>query len=103
MRMNTLHLLLWFMLGSFASHRIALMVTKEDGPAWVFRKIRNLPDKKSSAHAGMRCIWCGSVWSAGLMSYLSHWTIDLQWSEWIIFWLAMSSGAIAINQQWTKG
>lgn len=97
-----MNIILWFLLASFASHRIALMVTKEDGPAWIFRKLRNAPPKKSSAHEGLHCIWCGSVWSAGIMSYLLHWTLDLKWNEWVIFWLATSSGAIAINQSWTK-
>lgn len=96
--------LLWFLFASFATHRLALMVTKEDGPAWVFRKLRNVPPKKSSAHAGIRCIWCGSVWASAVMCInLGASTLTMAWNEWIIFWLAVSSGAIVINQAFTKG
>jgi hypothetical protein len=87
-----------------ACHRLSLMLTKEDGPYWLFRKIRRIPDKGTSAKAGISCIWCASVWFSFLLCLYSIYVLDLYtWGEMPIWWLSVSSGAIVINQQFTKG
>lgn len=95
----------WFILvlGGLAAFRLALLVSKEDGPAYVFRIIRRLPPPKSSAREGLACQWCMSISASALVTtYL--WHLDhLPGKEWVLYWLAISSLAIIINQQWTKG
>lgn len=96
-------LLLWFILGSFASHRIALMVSKEAGPAFIFKNLRKMPDKGTSLDEGIDCPWCVGVWaSAGIVALLYP-TLALNWRELIVFWLACASGNVCLNQAFTKG
>lgn len=95
----------WFALalGSLVTFRLSLLLTKEDGPAYLFRKLRKLPPPKSSARDGLQCIWCASVtFSAVVTWYL--WRIEMIPGNLTpLFWLAQSSCAIFMNQQWTRG
>lgn len=94
---------LTFVVGVLATFRLSLMVSKEDGPAYVFRKLRRLPPKKSATHEWLSCIFCFSVTASALVTwYLWHiGLIDLNQSP--LYWLAFSAGSIIINQQFTKG
>ena len=92
-----------FVLGSLATHRLSLLVSHEDGPAWVFRKLRNIPDKKSSLHKGIRCQWCVSQWMGGAVASFYWWTGVLEPMDTILASLAFSSAAICVNQAFTKG
>ena len=94
----------WFHLiaGGLVTFRIALLFSKEDGPAYIFRKIRRLPPPKSSARDGLSCEWCMSIWASALVAYYYYWIELITAKDWPIYWLAMSAIAIIINQQWTK-
>jgi hypothetical protein len=94
---------LWFIIAGLASHRLSLMFSKESGPARIFRKIRRLPSPKSSAHEGLQCLWCLSVYSSAVVTYLLHPILELEWRCLVVFWLAASSSAIVWNQAFTKG
>jgi hypothetical protein len=87
-----------------ACFRLSLLVSKEDGPAWVFRKLRHLPPPKSSARQGLSCIFCVSVYAASLsvaayMARTEHPCVE----PFFVWPLALSSFAIVVNQTWTKG
>lgn len=82
---------------------MALMLSSESGPAWIFRKLRNVPHKKSSIHEGIRCIWCTSVWVAAATTTFFFWRGAFDLAEWPLYWLAFSGAAVALNQQFTKG
>jgi len=92
----------YLILGGLAAYRLSLLITKEDGPAFIFRKIRKLPPKNSSAKAGLSCEWCMSIWTGALVSgYL--WFIGIiPGIEWPLYWLALSAIAIICNQQWSR-
>ena len=94
--------LFYLLLGGLAAFRLSLLISKEDGPAYIFRKIRNLPSKKSSAQAGLSCEWCMSIWAGALVAgYL--WLVGIiPGAEWPLYWLAQSAIAIICNQQWTR-
>lgn len=95
----------WFILalGSLATFRLSLLLSKEDGPAYIFRKIRKLPPAKSSAKEGLSCIYCVSVWFSALVTwYLWHISM-IPGNLTPMYWLAMSSLAIFANQTWTRG
>lgn len=91
-------------IGALATYRLALLVSKESGPAWVFAKLRKLPPPKSSAREGLSCQWCVSVYVAALVCLVYYWIgLRMHAGSWILHWLALSSGAITINQMFTKG
>jgi len=89
--------------GGLAAYRLSLLISKEDGPAYIFRKIRRLPPENSSMKEGLACEWCMSIWTSALVaSYL--WLLEIfPGKEWPLYWLALSAIAIICNQQWTKG
>jgi hypothetical protein len=92
----------YLLLGGLATYRLSLMISKEDGPAYIFRKIRKLPTEESSAKAGLTCPWCMSIWTAALVA-LYFWLIKIiPGNEWPLYWLGMSAIAIICNQQWTR-
>lgn len=70
---------------------------------FVFRKLRRLPEAKSSLKEGLSCQWCLSVWwSAPVTGYL-WWLGVVEPLETPLWWLGMSSLAIFYNQAFTKG
>ena len=89
-----------FFIASLATYRLSLLVSKEDGPAWIFRKLRNVPPKKSSAREGVRCEWCVSVYASALVTWFTYPHVTLYWA--ILYWLALSAAAICWNQAFTK-
>lgn len=93
---------LYFVIGCLATFRLSLLVSREDGPAYIFRKLRKAPPARSSAKEGLSCPWCMSVWmSAAVTCAYWYWDI-IPTREVTLFWLAFSGGAICINQTFTK-
>ena len=81
----------YLVLGGLAAYRLALLFSKEDGPAYIFRKIRKLPPKKSAANEGLSCEWCMSIWTGALVA-LYFWFLGIvPGNEWPLHWLAMSA------------
>jgi hypothetical protein len=94
----------WFALtiGGLVTFRLALLISKESGPAFIFRKLRGLPPAKSSAKEGLSCEWCMSIWFAALVALYEYFMTWITIKELPLYWLAFSSLAIFANQQWTK-
>lgn len=93
---------------ALATFRLSLLLSKEDGPAWVFRKLRKSIPVSSSAKQGIQCQWCVSVWMAIPMALFAYFKHDLNNTiqgagNFFVLMLAFSALAIIINQQWTKG
>ena len=92
----------YLVLGGLAAYRLSLLITKEDGPAFIFRKLRKLPPENSSAKEGLACEWCMSIWTGALVA-LYLWLIGIiRGIEWPLYRLGLSAIAIICNQQWTK-
>lgn len=95
----------WFILiiSILACYRLSLLFAKEDGPGKIFHKLRKSTPPKSSLRDGISCLLCESVWWSafitGYLVYLGH----TDWLHAPIVWLAISAGAIVLNQQFTKG
>lgn len=86
---------------SLACFRLSLLLTQEDGPAFIFRKLRNVPDKRTSLHKGIRCQWCASVWMSSVVMACYFYRASIPWVEPFFIWpLAVAAVAIVINQQW---
>lgn len=89
-----------FIVCALCVYRIAVMFSKERGPAGIFKKIRDIPDpeKNEVLYDGLRCMWCCSVWFAAIVV---AWLVYLHWLGWQfapIYWLALSGLAIVIDQ-----
>lgn len=95
-----------FLLCALAVYRLSLLISKEDGPAWIFRKLRRAVPAHSSAKKGITCQLCVSVWMAiPVASFqlghdsLPHW---LQITgDWMILMLALSAAAIIVHMHTT--
>lgn len=88
------------LLGGLATFRLALLVSSEDGPAFIFRKLRRLPPPKSATREGLSCPWCVSVWASALVTGYFWWLDWIAGREWPVWWLAISAVAIGWNQLW---
>ena len=93
----------YLLVGGLAAFRLSLLVSKEDGPAYIFRKLRRLPPPESSVKEGLSCEWCMSIWAGALVSGYLCWIDVVPGTEWPLYWLATSAIAILCNQQWTRG
>jgi hypothetical protein len=92
----------YLLLGGLAAYRLSLMISKEDGPAYIFRRLRKLPPKASSANEGLSCEWCMSIWTSAVIA-LYLWLLKIvPGNQWPLYWLGISAIAIICNQQWTK-
>jgi hypothetical protein len=92
----------YLLLGGLATFRLSLLLSKEDGPAYIFRRIRRIPPENTSAREGLSCEWCMSVWMGAIVAVYLWWTKVITGVEMPLYWLAMSGIAIICNQQWTK-
>lgn len=100
MRLTWLH----FLIAALATFRLSLLVSKEDGPAFIFRKLRRVPRPHSAAREWLSCLFCISVTASAVVCLILWWAgITAHWGEWILMWLAFSSAAILMNQKFTPG
>lgn len=93
----------WFLLAvaSLAVYRAARMVAEEDGPAFVFKRLRDhLDDPQSSLSVGIRCFYCISFWlalpAALLLMLVEGWNAWL----WPLWWLGIAGLAAKIFEYW---
>lgn len=68
-----------FLLLSVATWRIAYMLTREDGPANVFRRLRDRFPAEGRGGVGdaLSCIYCTSVWVG--VALFALWLTPLWW------------------------
>ena len=91
-----------FLVGCLATYRVALLISKEDGPADAARKVR-MAAPPGWIKKGFYCQWCQSFWWGMATALFFTLTDRIGWVDFAIFWLAFSAGAIVINQTFTKG
>lgn len=100
-----------FVLYALAVYRLSLLISTEDGPAWIFRKLRRAVPAKSSTKQGISCQLCVSVWMAilvtGFILTKLMWPSAPVWfiiaGDGLILMLALSAGAIIAHMHTTKG
>jgi len=88
-----------FVLLCMATWRIASLFAHEDGPFEIFNIIRlALYRAPKLIHKtlglGIVCVWCSSVWFSAISALL----IARNFTEWAIFWLSISAGAIIMEK-----
>lgn len=88
-------------LAALAVYRAARMVAEEDGPFFVFKRLRaTYTNDKSSIAVGLRCFYCISLWLAlpvtVLLCVAGGWDIWL----WPVWWLGLAGAATKIYEYW---
>lgn len=95
-----------FVVHGLAVFRLTVMVTKESGPGWVFkrlrRKVKRDAPKATHMDEGIECPWCMSMQFALAVATARFFLAGNPVYDVIIFALALSGVAIVINQQFTK-
>lgn len=95
-----------FAVHTLAVFRLALMVTKESGPGWVFKRLRQWCKRScprwTHMDEGIECPWCMSMQFALAVGVARFFLADNPVYDVIIISLALSGAAIAVNQQFTK-
>lgn len=91
-----------FLIGALATYRLSLLISKEDGPAWIFRKLRRLPPPKSSVKQGISCLLCVSLHMSAPVALYFWWSGRISNTDIWLYWLAFSAAAIVIHMKVSK-
>ena len=91
-----------FLLATLTCFRLSVMFSKESGPGRIFKIMRSKTPPKSALREGVSCALCESVWwSSFITAFLvGHGDVPLAYSP--FYWLAVSGGAVVLNQRFTK-
>lgn len=95
----------WFLLAvaSLAVYRAARMVAEEDGPMFVFRRLRDRwGDPKSSLSVGIRCYYCVSTWLSLPAALLLMLFAEFDPWLWPLWWFGIAGLAAKIFEFWGK-
>jgi hypothetical protein len=90
--------LLLFVICALATYRLSLMFSKELGPCRIFERIRGLFKPDGCWYKGISCIFCETVWWAGLISFWMMLVGAVNWQFILIYWLGMSGLAVLITK-----
>lgn len=92
-----------FTLAVLATFRVSLMFSRESGPGYIFRTLRQRPRFRSSLREGMSCLACQSIWWGAVATLALAGMGEVPWRFVPFYWLAVSAGAVVIHQTWTRG
>lgn len=92
----------WLILAGLATFRLALLFSKESGPARIFRKLRNLPPPKSATKEGLSCPLCVGMHVAALATTFLWWQGKIAGIDWAIHWVAISGLAVILHLAFAK-
>lgn len=96
-----------FLLLSLATYRLALMVSKESGPFWMFKHLRRFvkreAPKKAHMDEGIECIFCVSAQFGILVAGAWHFLGGNPMFWVVILALSLSAVSVILNQAFTKG
>jgi len=90
-----------FFVGCMATFRLALLISQEEGPGDVARKLRE-STPAGWIRRGFSCEWCQSFWWGLAIALFFALTGRLRWLDLPPYWLAFSAGAIVLNQAFTR-
>lgn len=99
--------LTYFLIFSLATWRISSLLVREDGPFFVFRKLREITGIEhddegdifmipETFFAGLlSCVWCCSVWVA--LGWWLFWLVSPDLAAVCAVWPAISGGALIVE------
>lgn len=88
-------------LAALAVYRAARMVAEEDGPWFVFKRLRDrYTDQHSALALGLRCFYCISAWLALPATILL--IVVAGWDAWLfpLWWFGLAGAAAKIFEYW---
>lgn len=94
---------LTFIIAALSIYRASRMVAEEDGPAFVFKKLRGRYTNQHSAVAvGIRCFYCMSWWIAGGVTLYLVASGDITFWQWPLMWGGTAGAACKIYEWWRR-
>ena len=90
-----------FLVGCMATFRMALLISKEDGPADAARMMRHAAPA-GWIKRGFYCQWCQSFWWGMATALFFTLTGRITWPDFAVYSLAFSAGGIVIHQAFTR-
>lgn len=95
-----------FVLGVLATYRLALMVSSEAGPFWMFKHFRRLvkreAPKKAHMDDGIECMLCMSMQIAVVTAVTYDFFHGRKVFDLTVLALALSGAAIILHRAFTK-
>ena len=92
---------LTFAIASLAIYRVARMVSEEDGPAFLLKRLRaRYSNDKRSFDVGLRCFYCLSFWAALVAT---AWLVAFGgWNVWLfpVYWFGLAGAAVICHRYW---
>ena len=80
---------------------MARMVAEEDGPAFIFKRIRaRFSNDKRSFDVGLRCFYCVSFWTSLLFTLQLVWMGLLTWTDVPLWWFGIAGAATIAHRYW---
>lgn len=98
-------------LAVLTSYRLAVLFSQEDGPLFVFARLRDFVDSRrydrqqgnpkyagfwASLDEGLRCAWCVGVWAAALCAVLV-WRPTVP-GDVLLTWLGIAGAALFLER-----
>lgn len=94
---------LLFVVAAFAVYRVGRMVAEEDGPAFVFKRLRDSrTNDKRAIDVGLRCFYCVSFWAALAATLFLTLVAHVDYWLWPIWWFGIAGGAAKIYEFWRR-
>jgi len=91
-------MLLYLLLLSLLTYRLARMVTQEDGPFDCFTRLRQWVGQVSWVGRGFHCVACTSFYLAGMAAlYLALFGV-ISWRDFPLVWFGTAGGSLAMYQ-----
>ena len=92
---------LTFTIAALAVYRVARMIVEEDGPAFIFKRLRDAhTNDKRSFDVGLRCIYCVSFWAALVAAV---WLVVFGgWNDRLfpLYWFGLAGAATIAHRYW---
>ncbi len=99
-------MILRFILLILMVFRVTLMITTENGPAWIFKHFRQSvkrgTPKATHLDEGITCNWCVSVWIGGAAAVIEYFFAGNPIYETGILALALSGAVVLISKFFSK-
>jgi hypothetical protein len=86
------------LLASFATYRIARVISQEDAPFDVMARLRGRVGQRTSFGRGLHCFWCVSFWIAALATAALVLTHHALWVDVWLLWPGIAGVSVAIYQ-----
>lgn len=96
-----------FLLLALATYRLALMISSEAGPFWMFKHLRRFvkreAPKKTHMDDGIECLFCVSAQFGIVIAITAYFFLGNPIYDVSILALALSGSAIIIHHAFTEG